>query len=257
MKFILLLLLIPTFQEDVEKIAVSRPAQSRNNVQVGNYIESELKKLGLQVTRQKFSTGTNIIGIQKGKKKDTIIIGCHYDSVRSTPGADDNASGCAMTLSLARELSKKKLNHMIKYIFFDNEESGMVGSSYYANNMKDKCIFMINFDMVGRLRIKSSVPPDTVFPGLFKKYPWAKQISFRQGVGPSDHAPFQRKGIPFVWVFTGTHGKYHKPSDTPKTLNYKGMELINQYTRALVLGVDGKKIDYDIIWSLDVLKESH
>ena len=256
MKILLLLLLLP-FQADVEKIAISRPALSSNNVQVGNYLESELKELGLQVKRQKFSSGTNIVGIQKGKKPEVIIIGCHYDSVRSTPGADDNASGCAMTLALARQLSKKKLNYTIKYIFFDNEERGMIGSRFYAKNMKDKCIFMINFDMVGRLRIKSFVPPDKVFPGIFKRFPWAKQVSFRQGAGPSDHAPFQRKGIPFVWIFTGSHGKYHRPSDTPDSLNYKGMEMINEYARALILEVDGRTIDYNIIWSLDTLKGSH
>ena len=256
MKILLLLLLLP-FQADVEKIAISRPAMSSNNIQVGNYLESELKSLGLQVIRQKFSTGTNIIGIQKGKKPEVIIIGCHYDSVHSTPGADDNASGCAMTLALARELSKKKLNYTIKYIFFDNEERGMIGSRYYAKNMKEKCIFMINFDMVGRLRLRSFIPSD-VFPGLFKKYPWAKQISYRQGAGPSDHAPFQRKGIPFVWIFTGTHGDYHRPSDTPESLNYKGMKLINEYVKALILGIDGKHgIDYNVLWSLDVLKENH
>ena len=256
MKILLLLLLLSLFQEDVEKIAISRPAQSKNNIQVGDYLESELKKLGLQVKRQKFSTGTNIIGIQKGKKSEVIIIGCHYDSVRGTPGADDNASGCAMTLALARSLSKKKLVHTIKYIFFDNEESGMVGSRYYANNMKDKCIFMVNFDMVGNLRIKSFIPSD-VFPGLFKKFPWAKQISFRQGAGPSDHAPFQRKGIPFVWIFTGTHNRYHKSTDTPESLNYKGMESISRYAKDLIIGIDGKRINYDIIWTLDIMKEKH
>ncbi len=253
---LLLLLLVPGFNADVEKISISRPAMSKNNIQVGNYLESELKKIDLQVERQKFSSGVNIIGTLKGKKPGVIIIGCHYDSVRNTPGADDNASGCAMTLALARKL--KNTNHTIKYIFFDNEENGMYGSRYYVKNMKDKCIFMINFDMVGHLRIKSSVPPDTVFPGLFKKYPWAKQISYRQGAGPSDHAPFQRKGIPFVWIFTGSHNKYHRPSDKPNTLNYKGMDMIEEYAEALILGVDGKKgVDYNLIWSLPILKEKH
>ncbi len=257
MKFLLLLLLLlPGFKEDVEKISIPRPALSRSNIQVGNYIESELKELELQVTRQKFSSGTNIIGVKRGKKSEVIVIGCHYDSVRNTPGADDNASGCAMTLALARKL--KKLNHTIKFIFFDNEERGMIGSKYYAKNMKDKCIFMINFDMVGHLSIKSFVPPDTVFPGIFDKYPWAKQISYRQGAGPSDHSPFQKRGIPFVWVFTGTHGKYHRPSDTVNSLNYKGMKLIFDYAEALILEVDGKKkIDYNIIWTLNTLKEKH
>ncbi len=248
---LLLILLLPGFNEDVEKIAISRPAQSRNNIKVGNYLESELKKIGLQVERQRFSSGTNIIGTLRGKKSDTIIIGCHYDSVRNTPGADDNASGCAMTLALSRKL--KKTNHTIKFVFFDNEERGMIGSRYYAKNMKEKCIFMINFDMVGHLRIKSFVPSNTVFPGIFKKFPWAKQISFRQGAGPSDHAPFQRKGIPFVWIFTGTHNRYHRPSDTSNSLNYKGMEKIKEYAEALIIGIDGGKqvIDYNNLWTLE------
>jgi len=254
MKFILLLLLLPIFEADVEKIAISRPALSKSNIQVGNYLESELKKAGLTVTRQKFPTGTNIIGTQKGKKPKTIIIGCHYDSVRGTPGADDNASGCAMTLDIARKLKGRKMNHTIKYIFFDNEERGMVGSRYYARNMKDDCAFMINFDMVGNLTLTD---PGKVFTGLFKKYPWAKGISYRQGAGPSDHAPFQRKGIPFVWIFTGTHNRYHRSTDTPGSLNYEGMKLISQYARALILGIDGNRIDYSLILSLQPLEERH
>ena len=179
---LLLILLLPGFNEDVEKIAISRPAQSRNNIKVGNYLESELKKIGLQVERQRFSSGTNIIGTLRGKKSDTIII-----------------------------------------------------------------------DMVGHLRIKSFVPSNTVFPGIFKKFPWAKQISFRQGAGPSDHAPFQRKGIPFVWIFTGTHNRYHRPSDTSNSLNYKGMEKIKEYAEALIIGIDGGKqvIDYNNLWTLE------
>jgi len=214
-----------------------------------------LNKLGLQVTRQKFPTGVNIIGTQKGKKPETIIVGCHYDSVRTTPGADDNASGCAMTLDVARKLKGKKLNHTIKYVFFDNEEMGMFGSRYYARNMESTCDFMINFDMVGNLKLQDN--PDTVVDGLFKKYPWAKAITFRQGAGPSDHAPFQRKGIPFVWVFTGTHNRYHRTTDTPESLNYEGMGMISQYAMALILGIDGKTIDYDIILSLPILGERH
>jgi Zn-dependent M28 family amino/carboxypeptidase len=200
------------------------------------YIETELKKLGLVVQRQSFSSGANIIGIQKGQSSKTIIIGSHYDSISGTPGADDNASGCAMTLLVARQLSRIKLRHTIRYIFFDAEERGLIGSSYYAKNMQEHCDFMVNFDMIGCLRA-SSVGPDVVFSDLFKRYPWAKAITFRQR-GPSDHASFQKRGIPCAWIFTGVHPRYHKSTDTPHTLNYEGMVKINQYVLDLILSLD-------------------
>lgn len=226
---------------DVKQIAITRPSGSTANQRVASYIETELKKLKYVVQRQEFGSGVNIIGIQRGQTTQTIIIGSHYDSVSSTPGADDNASGCAMNLLLARQLSQQTLRHTIRYVFFDGEERGLVGSSYYARNMqksKERCDFMVNFDMVGNLRASYQVDPDAVFSELFKKYPWARAISHRQGAGPSDHAPFQRCGIPFVWIFTGGHGRYHGPSDTPNTLNYNGMVQINQYAKDLILCLD-------------------
>ena len=260
MKILVAFLILTTYsfagiKEDLNEIAIPRPAKTSNSIKVSKYIESQFD---LKITRQRFNSGTNIIATQPGKSKETIILGAHYDSVRSTPGADDNASGCAMVLDLAKKLRGKRLNYTIKYIFFDNEENGLIGSRYYANIMKNKCIFMVNFDMVGRLRVKTSVPPDTVFIGLFKKHPWAKQICFRQGAGPSDHTYFQRKGIPFVWIFTGTHRDYHRPSDTVDKINYKGMEKISNFVEELVLKIDGKRgIDYNFFYSLPILKEKH
>lgn len=237
---------------DVQQIAVTRPSGSEANQRVAAYIEIELKKLGLTVRRQDFGGGVNIIGIQWGQMARTIIVGSHYDSVSSTPGADDNASGCAMNLLLARQLSREKPRHTIRYVFFDAEERGLVGSSYYARNMmKEQCDFMVNFDMVGNLH--ASVDPDDVFSGLFKKYPWARSISHRRGAGPSDHAPFERKGIPFVWIFTGGHGRYHGPGDTPGSLNYDGMVKINQYAKDLILTFD-KQVDKAMIDSLTTMR---
>lgn len=236
---------------DVKQIAVTRPTGSEANHRVAGYIEAELKKIGLTVRRQDFDSGVNIIGIQRGQIARTLIVGSHYDSVSSTPGADDNASGCAMTLLLARQLSREKPRHTIRYVFFDAEERGLVGSTYYARNMmKEQCDFMVNFDMVGNLH--ATVDPDAVFSGLFKKYPWAKSISHRRGAGPSDHAPFERRGIPFVWIFTGGHGRYHSPGDTPVTLNYEGMVKINQYARDLILTFD-KQVDKAMIDSLTMV----
>jgi Zn-dependent M28 family amino/carboxypeptidase len=223
---------------DVKQIAITRPSGSAANQRIAAYITVELKKLKVVVQRQEFGSGVNIIGIQRGQTGQTIIVGSHYDSVSTTPGADDNASGCAMNLLLARQLASVQLYHTIRYVFFDGEEHGLVGSSYYARNMKEHCDFMVNFDMVGNLHSSYQADPDAVFSELFKKYPWARAISHRQGAGPSDHAPFQQRGVSFVWIFTGGHNRYHGPLDTPNTLNYEGMVKIDQYARDLILSLD-------------------
>ena len=232
-----------TMEMDMQRIAIPRPCGSENNKQVRTYISGELRKLGFGVAHQTFSQGINIIITQRGKSPKTIIVGSHYDSVPSTPGADDNASGCIVNLAVARALSKRKLTHTIEYIFFDAEEHGLVGSSYYASNMKESCIFMVNLDMVGHLRA-SGVPDQ-----LFQKYPWARLISHREMGSPSDQTPFQRRGTPAVWVFTGSHSNYHQSSDTPATLNFNGMRSISNYVVDIILSFD-KQVDIKFIKSL-------
>lgn len=235
-----------TMEMDMQRIAIPRSCGSENNKQVRTYLTDELRKLGFSVAYQTFSQGVNIIATQRGKSPKTIIVGSHYDSVPSTPGADDNASGCVVNLAVARALSKRKLTHTIEYIFFDAEEHGLVGSSYYATNMKESCIFMVNLDMVGHLRTTDGVPDR-----LFQKYPWARSISHQEMGSPSDQTPFQRRGIPAVWVFTGGHGRYHQPSDTPATLNFNGMRSISNYVTDIVLSFD-KQVDIKFIKSLPI-----
>jgi Zn-dependent M28 family amino/carboxypeptidase len=183
-----------TLQTDIRHIAHVRPSGSAANQQVANYLARELQKSGFQVTRQPFNKGTNIVGIRRGSSARTIIIGSHYDSV-NCPGADDNASGCAVNLLVARQLIKQKLNHTLTIIFFDAEEIGLVGSNYYAKSMTAKCDLMINLDMVGNLHVSST--PDAIFNDLYRKYPWARNISFRTGDAPSDHTHrSMRKAFP-------------------------------------------------------------
>lgn len=230
---------------DMQRIAIPRPCG--NNQQVRTYISDELRKLGFTVAYQTFSQGTNIVAIQKGKSPKTIIVGSHYDGMPKIQAADDNASGCVVNLAVARALSKQKLTHTITYIFFDAEERGLVGSSYYADNMKEKCIFMVNMDMVGHLRTREGIPDR-----LFQKYPWARSISYQNIGSPSDQTPFQRKGVPALWVFTGVHQYYHQPSDTPATLNFNGMRLISNYVTDVVLTFD-KEVNTKYLESLPAL----
>lgn len=121
------------------------------------YIENELKSFGYNVSIQDFeytkknnvTKSQNVIAIKKGKSDKQIIVGSHYDSVK-TNGAGDNASGVGVNLATAKEMAKKDSDYTIVFIFFGCEETGLNGSKAYANNMTqaeiDKTILMINLD---------------------------------------------------------------------------------------------------------------
>ncbi|MDP2943678.1 MAG: M20/M25/M40 family metallo-hydrolase, partial [Candidatus Omnitrophota bacterium] len=136
-------------------MALARDIGERNFIQyqnlerAANYIKQEFKKFGDEPTEQVYTlegkTFRNIIATKKGKAPldEVIIICAHYDSVVGSPGADDNASGIAGLLELARILSQEELNRTIKFIAFTNEEPPFfmtrdMGSFRYAQEAKKK-----------------------------------------------------------------------------------------------------------------------
>ncbi len=200
--------------------------------------------------------GKNVIAFLDNKAKNTIIIGAHYDHLglnqhhNSTKansdgeihnGADDNASGVAGVLELARMLSQNKTKENVNYIFalFSGEEDGLIGSKHMAKTLKDNypnVIAMINMDMIGRLNEKKELTvggigtcPD--FKTIVENNkPAGFNITLDEsGVGPSDHTSFYLKDIPVLFFFTGTHSDYHKPSDDEFKINYTGVTSIVDY----------------------------
>ncbi len=135
-----------------------RPYSSDQHLnKVLRYIEDTFKKLGYEIERYPFSfsgkTYDNIIARKKGmRSNDKIIVGAHFDSVPGSPGADDNASGVAVMLELARILADRSWNHTIEFIGFHMEEWNMIGSNAYAEKLKEEKIKvhgMISLEMVG------------------------------------------------------------------------------------------------------------
>lgn len=225
----------------------------------------------------------NVIGILPGTdpvlKNEAIVIGAHYDhlghggqgslAANSTEihhGADDNASGTAAVIELARQLAREKKNkHTIIFIAFSGEEEGLFGSSYYVQNPVfplNKTVAMINLDMVGRLKDDKltigGVGTASEFPALVKnmlyglspahqytaagftpvvKYPFVLQLN-EDGFGPSDHSSFYSKKIPVLFFFTGTHNDYHKPTDTADKINYGGEHTVVSYVADIVHEID-------------------
>lgn len=223
-------------------------------------------------------TATNIIGYLQASgefENNIIVVGAHYDHLggnaqRYYPGADDNASGVAAVLEIAETLVaiKQQLKCTALLQFYSAEEIGLVGSAYYCNNPLfpraqpdiKKHAAMVNLDMIGYLRNADEVteadmyrlyggalPDDfnaaqelnlkTFVGSLSAKYPFASRIAgYRPG--GSDHAPFYRKGVPVVFLHTGSHPHYHKVTDTPEKLNYSGAESVTRLAAELVLEID-------------------
>jgi acetylornithine deacetylase/succinyl-diaminopimelate desuccinylase-like protein len=213
------------------------------------YLEQKLIEMGYEVKPQGFKSNGwvahNLLATKKGPLDSVLVIGAHYDAVTGSPGADDNASGTAMVLMLAEMLKNQTTRHTISFQLYAGEEQGLIGSNFYCKNPLwpiDKHLFMLNFDMVGFLNstevtIEQAPPVDDILKPLFQKYAYAQKITLRGG-DDSDHASFLAKGIPVVFLHTGLHAYYHKKTDTPDRLNYKGMEDICRYAYDLLIAVD-------------------
>ena len=197
-------------------------------------------KLNVDIGEKK-RTGHNVIGYIDNGASTTVVLGAHFDhlgygedgnSMLRTGeklihnGADDNASGTAALIELARILktSKAKNNNYL-FIAFSGEELGLFGSKYFTENptIDLKTInYMINMDMVGRLNDSTKslavggygTSPlwASVIKPNDKKLPFVIKID-SSGTGPSDHTSFYRKDIPVLFFFTGQHKDYHRPSD--------------------------------------------
>ena len=193
-------------------------------------------------------------------------------------GADDNASGTSALMELARRYGaeKDRKGRRLVLVAFSGEERGLFGSIHYCKQPPfplDKTAAMINLDMVGRVKAVSDdwlgVWPDApqkdkldVF-GTGTSSAFAKlvqgageKLGFRlythpEGTGPSDHDSFYRKRVPVLFLFSGYHNEYHRPTDKPETINVPGLLKVVEFTRELAdhaLAVP-QKPDYIVVHS--------
>jgi Zn-dependent M28 family amino/carboxypeptidase len=216
-----------------------------------------------------YRQGYNVIGMIDNKAKATVVIGAHYDHLGYGDegslyrgeraihnGADDNASGTAALIEIARRLKANgpKSNNYV-FIAFSGEEKGLLGSNWFCKNPTIDLAnvnYMINLDMVGRLK------PDEktlIISGSGTSPRWKSLmdsiavdgIRIKQsesGVGPSDHTSFYLQNIPVLHFFSGTHSDYHKPSDDAESLNLDGeVSIINMILNVVQkTSADGKLV---------------
>ena len=197
---------------------------------------------------------------------ETVVVGGHYDhlgrggmlsgslaflSKDIHNGADDNASGTAMVLEMARRFACRPdpLPRRVVFMAFSGEEKGLLGSQHYVAQPLipiDKTVMMINFDMVGRLNDKhelTMIGTGTVrdMEPLVKALGASSGMSVKtiagltDGFGGSDHQSFYAKNVPVLFAFTGVHKDYHRPTDDSNLINYAGMARIADYCELLLL----------------------
>jgi len=191
------------------------------------------------------ATVNNVLAYLPGKTDEYMIVGAHYDHLgrgyidslapsqigQIHPGADDNASGTAGVMELARMLAPKKgqLERGILFCDFAGEELGLLGSAEWATHPTlplDKAVAMINMDMIGRIKndkvYVGGVGTGATFKSLLDeekgRSPFQLEYS-AGGYGASDHTSFVAKKIPVLFFFSGLHSDYHKPSDTWEKIN--------------------------------------
>lgn len=212
---------------------------------------------------QRNRKGHNVIGYMDNGAPTTVVLGAHFDHlgwgedggsmdtgkiVRN--GADDNASGTAALIELARltSQSKAKASNYL-FIAFSGEELGLMGSRFWLDNrtINTPISYMINLDMVGRYDASKKLS----IGGVGTSPVWGETLATigdnglqlkldSTGSGPSDHAAFYRQNIPVLFFFTGTHADYHRSSDDHDKMNYAGQAQIVKLVHRVVEATAGK-----------------
>ena len=214
--------------------------------QPASFAFAESRRVALHIDIETtHATVNNILAWLPGQTDEYVIVGAHYDHLgrgnfdslapsqigQIHPGADDNASGTAGVLELARLLAPQRgqLKRSILFMDFAGEELGLLGSAAWVKDPTRplaKAVAMINMDMIGRIKDDKvyigGVGTGSTFKPVLeqaqKDAPFKIEYS-AGGYASSDHTSFVSKKIPVLFFFSGLHSDYHKPSDTWDKIN--------------------------------------
>jgi hypothetical protein len=243
---------LSVLQKDLDSLKISQSFSFENT---GTILTTSITKVK--------STARNVVGFLEGNdpilKNEYIIVGGHHDHlgwggegslapdvIAIHPGADDNASGTAGVLELARLFAteKNRLRRSILFATFSGEEEGLQGSSFFVKHPTrplSNAIAMINLDMIGRLKDSAVViygmGTSTLWNDIVPKFNEPQIFNIKSnndGYGPSDHSTFYGKDIPVLFFFTSLHEDYHRPSDKPDKINYEGEQQILGFVSCII-----------------------
>ena len=255
-----------------------REAGSADALKAAQYVKEEFRKMGLSpwmecyeqpfTVKQSQGTCRNIVGVIEGSdpqlKQEYIILGAHYDHLGTKAdgtvynGADDNASGTAAIIEVARQLlsHRAELKRSVIICAFDAEEIGLHGSNIMANCMDvmapNRVRMMMSIDMVGWLRQGGALR--LTGTGTLKGCSdMLDEVAALTGIKiatsgfesspftATDTEPFARRGVPTLAVTTGLKSPYHKPEDDPELIDYPGLSKVVDYLAVLTLRMASDK----------------
>lgn len=257
-----------------------RRAGTASGRKAREWIFGQLKAIGLAPEYQVFEVGTtrcsNVIAVLEGTRggEEHVVVGAHYDHVGRGEdgngidllggngeihnGADDNASGSAALLEVAAALVRYgRTARTVVLVWFDGEERGLWGSQHYVEAPKlplEKCVAMINMDMVGRLRARGlQVIGANSGAGLGEIVAAENRaVGLRARFDPymvpnSDHFSFYSKRVPVVFLCTGLHGEYHRTTDKWPTINAAGMAQVARlaFRTAVAVAEGSERLAYE------------
>lgn len=257
-----------------------RGTGSKENKKAAKYIAKNFKKLGLKplgtdgfyqdftakvkrvIVKDSIRKARNVIGFLDNKAEKTIVIGAHYDHIGEGKqgsslaensvgiihnGADDNASGIAGLLELAKHYTSNGVVEPFNFLFiaFGAEELGLVGSRHFvANPTIDLSIihWMLNMDMIGRFNPNQGVSiigygSSPIFESIYSTFDQSKFIknyTGYEGRGGSDQTSFYEKNIPVLFFHTGGHPDYHRPTDDADKIDYHSLKEILLLEKAFI-----------------------
>lgn len=258
-------------------------AEGRDLLRIAKEIDGDLKPRSFPLTKVDIDLAVDIIHETKtvhnvaaylpGKTSEYVIIGAHYDHLglgdehslapnqmgAVHPGADDNASGTAGVVELARWFSKQpQPQRGILFMTFAGEELGLLGSSWYVNHPVlpiENAVAMLNLDMIGRVQngrvFVSGAQTGSTLSRILEEVKLPEPLRIDEtgrSAGTdmsdaSDHASFAAKQIPVLFFFSGLHADYHKPSDTPDKIDGADAAKLLDYVAdvATHLSADGDR----------------
>jgi aminopeptidase N len=210
----------------------------------------------------------NVIAVLPGSDParvgESVVIGAHYDHLghgeygahagdrgQLHPGADDNASGVAVLLALARVLAGKPQPRSIVFVAFTGEEAGRLGSKHFVENATqystDGMMAMVNLDSVGRLgerpllALGTGTAAEWVHILRGAGYVTGMPVtSVADDIGSSDQTSFIAAGVPAIQLFAGVHEDYHRPGDKPDRIDAAGLVKTAQLMKEITVYLAGR-----------------
>jgi aminopeptidase YwaD len=229
-----------------------RVRATKGERRAAKYIAGKLESFGYQVEIGKFDVddgrSRNVNAVWPGAVKHPFVIGAHMDTVAGSPGANDNASGTAVMLEIARDVAGTAKARLLRFVAFGSEEYGAdgrhhVGSHKFVRRQGKKgrrhLPGMISIDMIAQGRplivATAGIGPPIVARTVHKKMDQAGFDVVRQTTCDcSDNGPFERAGIPAAFLWSGSEPNHHEPTDTVANMSKRDLRRTGRAVHAFV-----------------------